>query len=221
MPNVLQELAVHGNAPSGSGGWPAPAIRTLSLALPVVAILLAGGCATSPVVPPGRTETPEVPGRGAVSFEQVRDPSVRPPVAEAGTEYLRPRLERGFTMPSYPDEALSAGAPPTEVVVRIVVSEDGSVAGVAPSPLAGPSTDEWHEVFYDVVREAVATWRYDPCQLRELEDGPDRDGDGAPDYQTVVQSTPVSVYIDLRFRFEIVAGEGQVSVGGRDGERAP
>lgn len=192
------------------------ASRTIPAALLVIASLIVAGCATAPVVPAGQTATPEVPSRGAVSFEEVRDPSARPPVADAGKEYLRPRLEEGFTIPHYPDQALAAGAPPTDVVVRIVVATDGTVEKVTPSPLAGPSTGEWEDVFYGVVRDAVASWRYDPCQLRELEDGPDSDGDGAPDYRVVVASTPVSVYLDIRFRFEIVAGEGQVSMGGGD-----
>jgi hypothetical protein len=191
--------------------------RTHPAALLVTASLIVAGCASSPVAPAGQTLSPEAPSRGAVSFEEVRDPSARPPVAEAGKEYLRPRLEEGFTMPSYPDRALAAGAPPTDVVVRIVVATDGTVEKVTLSPLAGPSAGEWEDVFYDVVRDAVASWKYDPCQLRELGDGPDSDGDDAPDYRLVVASTPVSVYLDIRFRFEIVAGEGQVSMGGGDG----
>ena len=192
-------------------------VRACPVAILVTAVLIVAGCATAPVVPAGQTATPEAPSRGFVSFEEVRDPSARPPVADAGQEYLRPRLEEGFTMPRYPDPALAAGAPPTDVVVRIVVATDGSVARATPSPLAGPSTGEWDDLFYRVVQDAVTTWQYDPCQLRELEDGPDFDGDGTPDYRLVVASTPVSVYLDIRFRFEIVAGKGQVSMGGGDG----
>ncbi len=191
-----------------------PGTRIARVALLATATLLVVGCASAPVAPAGQTLAPEEPSHGAVSFEQIRDPSARPPVADAGQEYLRPRLEEGFTMPSYPDEALTALAPPTEVVVRMVVDTDGSVADVTPSPLARPLTGEWQELFYGVVRDAVVTWRYDPCQLRELQDGPDLDGDGAPDYRLVVASTPVAVYLDVKFRFEIVAGTGRVSLGG-------
>jgi hypothetical protein len=152
-------------------------------------------------------------GQGVVSFEQIRDPSVRPPEADADQEYRRPVLEEGFTLPGYPEEALAADAPTTDVIVRVVVAKDGSVSSVRRSPLAGPPRGEWEKLFYDVVSETVADWRYEPCVLRELEDGPDRDGDGASDYTLVVASTPMTVYLDLKFRFEIVAGTGQVSMG--------
>lgn len=45
--------------------------------------------------------------------------------------------------------------------------------------------------------------------------GPGRGGDGAPDFQLVVASTPLAVYLDLAFRFEIVDGDGRVSTSGR------
>jgi hypothetical protein len=32
----------------------------------------------------------------------------------------------------------------------------------------------------------------------------------------VVASTPMTVYLDIKFRFEIVAGTGRVSMGGDD-----
>lgn len=83
--------------------------------------------------------------------------------------------------------------------------------------VAAPPSGEWEALFLEAVEEAVADWRYDPCQLRELEDGLDRDGDGAPDFQLVVASTPLAGYLDLAFRFEIVDGDGRVTTsGGRD-----
>jgi hypothetical protein len=182
----------------------------------LVAITAVVGCASAPVAdrqPTGKRRS----GEGVVSFEQIRDPSARPPEADVGQEYRRPVLEEGFALPAYPPEALAANAPPTEVAVRLVVGTDGSVASVTPSPLAAPPESEWEELFYRVVRDAVAGWRYEPCELRELEDGPDLDGDGSPDYRLVVASSPVQVYLDVMFRFEIVAGTGQVSMGGDDG----
>ncbi len=182
----------------------------------VVAMVIVGaaGCASAPVEPPQPSERSR---EGVVSFEQIRDPSARPPEADVGQEYRRPVLEEGFKLPAYPPEALSANAPPAEVAVRLVVATDGSVASVTPSPLVAPPESEWEDLFYRVVRDAVASWRYEPCELRELEDGPDLDGDGSPDYRLVVASTPVQVYLDVMFRFEIVAGTGQVSMGGDDG----
>ena len=181
----------------------------------VLAITASVGCVSAPVERP----TPVAAGtssQGVVSFEQLRDPAVRPPEADPGQEYRRPVLEEGFALPAYPAAALAADAPTTDVIVRLVVSEDGTVAGVRPSPLAAPPQGEWPELFYGVVREVVSGWRYEPCELRELEDGPDHDGDGSPDYRLVVASRPVAVYLDLRFRFEIVDGAGRVSMGNDD-----
>lgn len=181
---------------------------------PLCVALVAAGCATTPSQEPqARAEARASSAQGLVSFEQVADPEAQRPVADTGHEYLRPRLEEGFALPAYPEQALAANAPPTEVVVRLVVGADGSVTSIRPSPLAGLPTGEWSTLFYDAVRNAVAGWRYDPCQLRELEDGPDINGDGSPDYRLVVASTPVPVYLDIRFRFEIIAGVGQVSMG--------
>lgn len=176
--------------------------------------LLTAACASTAVT------TPQPVGRsvaGTVSFDQIRDPQAEPPRADGRFEYLRPRLEEGFRLPRFPDAALAAGAPPTVIVVRLVVAEDGSVARVGQSPLAAPHGGEWYAMFLEAVVESVSGWRYDPCQLRELEDGPDRNGDGAPDYQSVVASTPLSVYLDLAFRFEIVDGDGVVTTSGEVG----
>jgi hypothetical protein len=180
----------------------------------VVVILTVAGCASTPV---RETQASASAGEGRVSFEQIRDPAAQPPRADDDKDYVRPRLEEGFTLPRYPDEALAAGTPPAEVVVRVVVATDGSVASVRPSPLADPPATDWDELFHGAVREAVSGWRYDPCRLREFEDGPDRDGDGAPDYSLMVASTPISVYLDVKFRFEIISGSGQVSMGADGG----
>ena len=185
--------------------------RIACVGVPVVAIFVAAGCASAPRVQETPTEARSK--QGIVSFEQIRDPSVHSPEADADQEYRRAVLEEGFTLPAYPEEALAANAAPTEVVVRVVVAEDGSVSSVRRSPLADPPQGEWEELFYGVVSETVAGWLYEPCELRELEDGPDRDGDGTPDYVLVVSSTPMTVYVDLKFRFEIIAGEGRVSRG--------
>ena len=146
-----------------------------------------------------------------VSFQQVSDPNVERPRADRDREYLRPRLEEGFVLPRYPDDALAAEAPATDVVVRMVIAKDGSVASVEPSPLAAPPATEWELYFHRVVGETVGGWRYDPCQIRRFEDGPDRDGDGAPDYRVLASTTPIEVYLDIKFKFEIIDGAGRVS----------
>lgn len=200
--------------PSERQGFPVRTTPRCPVLVPIVIVVAAAACASGPVAaPPSRATA----GVGAVSFNQIPDPTAQPPSADGNREYLRPRLEEGFKLPGYPDQALAAAAPASDVVVRVVIATDGSVASVEPSPLAAPPTDEWGPLFYEAVREAVSAWRYDPCQLRVLEDGPDRDGDGRPDFQLVVDSTPLAVYLDLSFRFEIVDGDGRVSTSGGSG----
>lgn len=167
------------------------------------------GCSSTRVEP-----APPAPStaRGAVSYEQLQDPSARPAVVDAEHEYVRPRLDSGFALPAYPPEALAGGAPPHEIVVRLLIATDGSVARVEPSPLAVLPQGDWSELFLACVVLAVSEWRYDPCELRTLAAGPDIDGDGKPDYRTVVAATPVPVYLDIAFRFEIVDGAGRVSL---------
>lgn len=184
------------------------------MGVPVTVTLVLAACASAPVEGP---QAQMWSSQGVVSFEHVRDPAARPPQADAGQEYRRPVLEEGFTLPAYPEEALAANAPPTDVVIRLVIETDGSVASVRRSPLAGPPQNEWEDLFYGVVSQTVAGWSYEPCELRDLEDGPDRDGDGVPDYIVVVSSTPVTVYLDLKFRFDIVAGAGRVRMGSDEG----
>ena len=184
----------------GAAGWFVAAV-----------VAAAAGCASAPAAP--EPEAAKKSAQGTVSYEQVFDPGAVRPVAGIGHEYLRPRLEEGFDLPSYPAAALAAGAPKTDVVVRVVIGADGSVTSIRPSPLADAPSGEWAAVFFDAVRQAVRGWRYEPCQLRDLEDGPDMDDDGRPDYTVVVASKPVPVYLDLSFRFEIVGGAGLVVVG--------
>jgi hypothetical protein len=152
-----------------------------------------------------------------VSYEQVVDPEAARPVAEVHQEYVRPTLLPRMPLPAYPDEALAAGAPPTRIVVRVVVGANGSVTSVRPSPLVESDPGGWHPVFFDAVRKTVSGWIYEPCHLQEFTDGPDRDGDGRADYRIFARSTPMAVYLDLAFHFEIVDGAGQVAMGGDSG----
>ena len=71
----------------------------------------------------------------------------------------------------------------------------------------GPFADD----FRRAVKDAVQSWRYDPGSVYHMQNGPDRDNDGSPDYTTMTSEGPVSVYYDIRFTFEIVDGKGVVS----------
>ena len=171
-------------------------------------------CASTPPVVDEKTPTPGPKAEGVVSYERVVDSEAVRPVADVHQEYVRPTLQPQMPLPAYPEEALAAGAPPTEVVVRVVVGANGSVTSVRPSPLANQPLSELHQLFFEAIRNVVSDWKYEPCHLQEFTDGPDRDGDGKADYRVLAGSTPMAVYLDLAFHFEIVDGAGQVVMGG-------
>jgi hypothetical protein len=59
----------------------------------------------------------------------------------------------------------------------------------------------------------VREWRFAPAGFMAFEPGEDYDGDGTPDFKRVKVQTPLAVYVDLRFDFDIVEGKGVVTGG--------
>ena len=112
----------------------------------------------------------------------------------------KPRTE--LSLPDYPPEALAAGAPPIRIVLRIVVDPlDGRVTKVGPSPVEASGTGAFEREFRIESERAVRRWRFTPGVMETLENGPDEDGDGQPDYTRVVEVAPVPVVYDVRFDF--------------------
>ncbi len=64
--------------------------------------------------------------------------------------------------------------------------------------------------FKAAAERAVRSWTFTPAQWQQVEPGRDLNGDGKPDYIRVVRSERVSVYMDVSFDFERVAGQGSV-----------
>ncbi len=107
--------------------------------------------------------------------------------------------------------AVSAGAGPVIVAVRIMVDTEGIVAEVADSPRLASTPGPFAADFRLAVDEVLAQWRFRPAEWRRYEPGEDLDGDGVADYRRVVESRVVTFYLDVRFDFEIVAGHGRVT----------
>jgi hypothetical protein len=61
------------------------------------------------------------------------------------------------------------------------------------------------------VDEVLAQWHFVPAVWRRFEPGEDLDGDGVSDFRRVTESRAVSFYLDVRFDFEIVDGQGRVT----------
>lgn len=147
---------------------------------------------------------------GHVSGEVLLDPAA--PAAEASERevFETPRQLAGNAMPEYPSELVQSGLSAQNVAVRIVVDGKGQVARVEPLP----ATDNDTAVdprFLQAVRSAVMGWRFEPFQVIHWVAGPDLDGDGEPDSETVGSEENRPFRFDMRFRFEVVDGQARVS----------
>lgn len=184
-------------------------INRLGLSVAVsVCLLIATGCA-------GRRgpEPPEetAPLRGQSSFDFLRDAASSDTTPPEDQELRPPVIAEELAQPVYPTEALSAGAGPSIVAVRILVDTQGLVSEVADSPRLASTPGPHAAVFRGAVEEVLTQWRFQPAEWRRYEPGEDLDGDGVADYRRVVESRVVTFYIDVRFDFEIVDGQGRVT----------
>jgi hypothetical protein len=172
--------------------------------------MLAGGCA--PKKPPAPAPSPlSALPEGKTSFHYIFDPANPALGLPADVQFVRPHPMETTSLPKYPENALGVHDGPHHEVVRIVIDPEGHVSQVADSPMAQSDGGPFAEDYRRAVEAAVKTWRYDPGTLRHVEDGPDHDGDGKPDYKIMTSSDRVAVYYDIRFTFEIVDGKGVVT----------
>jgi len=182
--------------------------------LRVVLLLAIGmaGCAHKTRAPqtPVPQEPPAVPSSGLTDFTFIADPSVAPPKVTDHQELIAPNPIGKLVSAIYPPEALAAGAAPASVGLRIVIGEDGFVADVHDSPLAPSSPSPFAVAFREAAEIAVKRWRFTPGEIVQYEDGQDVDDDGVPDSKSLARSDRIRVFYDVRFDFEIAAGEGRV-----------
>ena len=168
-------------------------------------LLLLGACSSvPPQVAPAPTSEARVVG------EVLLDPAAPPTEAPEREVFEAPEQLPGNAMPIYPAALLTAGLAPHTVSVRIVVNADGSVARVMPLP---DSDDQvpGYQPFFDAVHAAVMQWRFEPFRVVHWAEGPDLDGDGEGDSESVVGEETRPFRFDMRFRFEVVDGKAQVS----------
>ena len=178
--------------------------------VPVLMAIAAAACASkkplSAIAPP----PPSAP-EGKTSFNYIFDPSNPALGLPADVQFVRPHPKETTSLPRYPERALAARDGPHHEIVRIVIDAHGSVSQVLDSPMGRSDDGPFAAEYRRAVEEAVRGWRYDPGTLRRVEDGPDHDGDGKPDYKIMTSSETVAVYYDIRFTFEIVDGQGVVT----------
>lgn len=173
-------------------------------------VLAAQACAHRP--PPAASLAPATPAaEGRVGFGLVRDPNSPRPRITPGQEFTPPATLR-TVLPEYPRQALVGGAAPVILIVRVIIEEDGTVREVHPSPLDRPAGSGDPEPFRAAVEEAARRWEFAPATIRTFA-GRDIEGDGTVDYQVLEEAHPVRTYLDLRFTFEVVGGQGRVQFG--------
>jgi len=172
-------------------------------------LLGTAGCArrVAPVAPPPQSEPDSY--RGQSSFEVLVDGKQRPDLPK-GQDFVPPRPIAELATPAYLLRALSAKYGKASVIVRVVIGTEGLVTEINNPPNNAPAVGPYADDFRSAVEEAVHRWRFQPAEYRQFEDGKDLNGDGKPDYQRLVWSQVVPVYLDVRFDFEIVRGKGQV-----------
>jgi hypothetical protein len=176
-------------------------MRTRAAALLLVA---ATGCAKHPPPPP-----PSPPPEGRTSARVLVDASI-----EAGPPKPAEMITNIFAkddnpLPEYPAYALRHGCTKGTVAVRLVIGADGNVSRQQDVPGRPLGADPCLVAFRAAVQTAVSGWRFSPAFRLRRVPGPDRDGDGRPDFERWEQ-TPIAVYVDYEFLFEVVAGKGVV-----------
>lgn len=174
----------------------------------LLAAMLAG-CVREP--PPLRAPRPDPP-RGEVTFRALADIAAPGSQATSTEEVLPPVPMPGNLPLNYPPRPLAAGHGPATVVVRVIIDAAGRVEQVMDSPLMESTEDPFFGDFKSAVEGAIRSWVFQPAQWRQLEEGKDFDGDGKADYRRVVRSGPIPVYLDLRFDFRVVDGQGIVAI---------
>jgi hypothetical protein len=192
--------------------------RPLAPLLAAALLLCCAGCASvANLKADPATDTPQAQGDVKVQF--LPDPARVAPNLLEGEEFVPPH-PIVTPLPLYP--AGHTEPRPVVVVLRFVVGKTGVVEEVEDSPLRDPGEAGAGAVgsdaggsdgaFRAAAEDALRSWRFVPAAIQTVKPGADLDHDSKPDYTVLVASTRVPVYLDVRFTFEMVAGEGRVRV---------
>ncbi|HXI04014.1 MAG TPA: hypothetical protein VNI57_12635 [Candidatus Saccharimonadales bacterium] len=187
---------------------------TRKRALPAAAAVISGlailsGCAVKQPVSAPEHAAPRPRGVTGVTF--VPDPEAARSEIPPGAEIIPPAVVL-WPMPLYPPEALDRGCGDGAVGLRIVVGVTGNVESISGSPLVRTTEGDCGARFRAASEDALRNWRFRPAEWRRMEQGDDVDGDGVPDFQRVIESRKIPVYLDLRIDFEVDGGEGRVRI---------
>lgn len=189
----------------GTGIWVERTGAFLACALLVAA---AAACSHHATLPPVSGKQQQYPGQehGKSTFRFLTEKRK----LEEGQEFQPPRPMSPLNPPRYPAAALAARAGNAVVVLRFVINSEGDITEIGLSPRGGTTEGPFADDFRYTAEAAVHSWKYSPAELQWIVPGTDINGDGKPDFRRVVRSETVPVYLDVRFEFQIVAGQPQV-----------
>jgi hypothetical protein len=176
-------------------------------------LIFSAGCAHVPrsATAPAVDAADPSPGRANVEVQFIPDPARIAPTLRDDQDFAPP-TPIVTHLPEYP-AGREKTAGPAVVVLRFVVGKDGAVHDVHDSPLrdAGGTTGAGADpAFRDAAVDAVRSWLFVPAMIRTVKPGADLDHDGKPDYTVVVDADRIPVYLDVRFTFEMIEGQGRV-----------
>lgn len=166
-------------------------------------LLVMAACRTA------RAEKPP-PRHGSVSATLLADPNA-PQIELAERQDFRAAwLDPENPMPEYPAALIPLGLPAHSVAVRLLLSEEGRVSQLGPSPLRPSTEGPYRAEFEQAVQNAVAAWTGGPPRVRQFVAGPDADADGKPDFDRLKREQVLKAYFDVVFVFELRGGKPSV-----------
>jgi hypothetical protein len=169
---------------------------------PIVALVSVIGCTHRLAV------EPQLPPEGRTSYRALASPDVSAGAAPASSERITPAYASAENeAPEYPAYALKAGCRSGTVPVRVDVGATGNVTDQRDIPERPLPSDGCHMAFRAAVQSVVKDWKFAPSYRMTPVPGPERDGQpGIPSWS----QTPIAVYLDFEFSFEVVGGKGVV-----------
>lgn len=171
------------------------------------------GCASAGKVPapePPGTAAEQPPNLAKIEVQFIPDPARIAPQLGEDQDFMSPHPIVTH-LPQYPPGHTDVSGP-VVVVLRFIVGETGAVRDVQDSPLRDPNAPAGDPAFRQAAVDAVLGWLFVPASIRTVKPGADLDHDSQPDYTVLVDSLRIPVYLDVRFTFEIVEGEGRVRI---------
>lgn len=173
-------------------------------------VVACAACAARSAVTREPAAAGELAREGRTRYRALPPPTASGGDAEVSAATLTPAYASPENaLPVFPDFALRAGCDGGVVRARVFVGTDGNVTGS--EDLAGSVPEargRCPEALRGAVHAAVSRWRFAPSfRVRPVERPPAADGQPRPPEW---EQTPVAVFLDFEFAFEIVDGEPAV-----------